>query len=439
MEQLLRQGLGRALGDGVRVGRRSPAFFIFRVRIPAHGVLRACAPPDSSLRGNKVHGRVKRLGRCVLAPQPFLRRLRLAQVRGAGAVKGQAAGAAIEVVREAPEVPVNPFPGDALVVQAAHELGQGPAASRRVARHQPAGEVHGDGRCRAPQLRLRLGREGLQTVPAGADAVGDALLALTKVHLDALLVELAEQLVALVPGVREHLGLRQRREPHQELILDAAHVDGHADDLREVRRNVLEAELGEGVHLQKVRANQDADDAARVQLGRAVHGVHVLHEPLKDVHVAVHADVHVVLGRILVDEAAEVAHVLQQQLPPAVEVPLEAAVLVANVNHDELPREALAQTGLRVRLCCVFVRMRVRVRMRLWLKLCLCLCLWLWAVPAPEPSHHLGRVAVLRPVRGRRAHVHVQLIRSLHDGRRGRVPRRSRDGARAPRRRIPHQ
>lgn len=85
------------------------------------------------------------------------------------------------------------------------------------------------------------------------------------------------------------------------------------------------------------------DHTARTKLGRRVAVVDVLHEPLEDVHVTVHADVNVVTCVVASQVIPKVAHLCQQQVAPAHKVAIDLAVFVTDVDDDR----AFLGTGLR--------------------------------------------------------------------------------------------
>jgi len=130
--------------------------------------------------------------------------------------------------------------------------------------------------------------------------------------------QLALELVLLVVQVVELPERELACEPLLEGTVHAIHIDGQLDDLANLAGHVVERFLDKALHLQEVTGDEDGDSVLDLDLW--LFAVDVSHQPVKDVDVAVHADIDVV-GTLGVREILlEVFHVRDEQLFVAFEV-----------------------------------------------------------------------------------------------------------------------
>jgi len=153
----------------------------------------------------------------------------------------------------------------------------------------------------------------------------------------------------------------------QEGLVQAAHIDGQADDVVQVSYHVGDALVDQVLHLQKVAGNQDRDNILEVE-HRLVSGLNllllartlllvadvlseeavllcelgltaiaqVLDEPVEDFNVAVHRYVDVVGLSGLVHVAIEVAHVPHKKVTLTFEILTRLPVLIVYMDSNLL-------------------------------------------------------------------------------------------------------
>mmetsp|Transcript_30438 Transcript_30438/g.88507 ORF Transcript_30438/g.88507 Transcript_30438/m.88507 type:complete len:308 (-) Transcript_30438:803-1726(-) len=215
---------------------------------------------------------------------------------------------AVEDVAHAPQQPVDLLPTHPVLMEPRHTLGEAPDLEGHVPRNDCAPKVHGGGCPRAVEYVHGPEVEEAAAPAAAADlAVALALLRVegwvAKVDLQPPFVQLGHELVLFVLEPHQEAGIHQLREALDQFLRDTTQVERHLDDLRQPPGHVPQAVGHQLFHLEEVRGDQNADHCCRLQFWGRQRVLDVSHEPLEDVHIAVHRDVNVVfLGRVVSHE-----------------------------------------------------------------------------------------------------------------------------------------
>eukprot|EP00962_Isochrysis_galbana_P059670 scaffold33388_cov122-Isochrysis_galbana.AAC.2 len=257
-----------------------------------------------------------------------------------GEREGLSALGAVEEVGERPDAPEK-FAGG---------VGLALAALRNPSRYAPplVRNVLGDGVAVKVDEHRRLEARlpvallvGEVLVAVGAPA---QLLLLIGQHLvDLLLVQPRRQSVLLVAHPLYLLRLEPLGQLGQQLVVEAAQVERQPHHLGRVLLEEAKTHLHQLAHPQKVGRDQDAHHSRRVELRRRSRLVDVLHQPLEDVHVAMHRNVDVFVPPGTRQVGLEIEHVGQQQLARAVKVAADPPLVVAYVNRDQVVPSALGR------------------------------------------------------------------------------------------------
>ena len=95
-----------------------------------------------------------------------------------------------------------------------------------------------------------------------------------------------------------------------------------------------DAYVDQTVNLEELRRDEDGNDVGRVELGRLERVLQVMHQPLENVNVAVHADVDVVAAIVARDVRSEIRHLRNQNVLAAHEIFLDVTHLIAHMDDD---------------------------------------------------------------------------------------------------------
>jgi len=131
-----------------------------------------------------------------------------------------------------------------------------PVLAGHVLRDDVAAKVGEHGGLRADCALALLGREEA----AAVDAEREHVLVLAQEVLELVGVEAAEEPVVAVPHGVQLLVLEEGGQAPDEVVGEAAEVDGQADDLVEGPANEGQALVHERAHLQEVRGDEDGHD-----------------------------------------------------------------------------------------------------------------------------------------------------------------------------------
>jgi len=236
-------------------------------------------------------------------------------------------GVALELDDARKEFPKEVSPGDFLRAQTQDKL----VEFERLIR---------DVRCRQLAVRVYENLTLVTKLPAPlicseeGPAVGTSLqhvLLVLKQNFELLHENLALQLVFFVHQVLQHFDFHFSSEALHETRVHAVHVDRQLQDLLQVLASVVETLIDKSRHLKEVAGDEDRDSG--LDFHRRLETVHVFHEPVENLDVAVDGDVDVVERLLVRQILLEVLHRRKQKRLVTAEVLSLFFRLVTHVNQ----------------------------------------------------------------------------------------------------------